>query len=101
MDILAEQPSQPRFLARVRATVRLRRLSPRTEQAYLSWILRYIHHHGTRHPVGMGEVEVLGFLNWLVVDRRVAHSTQMQALSALLFLYRDVLRRPLGATSGV
>jgi integron integrase len=81
--------------------MRLRRLSPRTERAYLAWILRYIRHHGTRHPATMGEAEVLGFLNWLVVDRRVAHSTQMQALSALLFLYRDVLRSPLGDLRGL
>jgi integron integrase len=81
--------------------MRLRRFSPRTEQAYLAWILRYIRHHDTRHPATMGETEVLDFLNWLVVDRHVAHSTQMQALSALLFLYRDVLRTPLGDLRGL
>ena len=81
--------------------MRLRRLTPRTEETYLAWILRYIRHHGTRHPGTMGETEVLEFLNWLVVDRRVAHSTQMQALSALLFLYRDVLRTPLGDLRGL
>jgi integron integrase len=81
--------------------MRLRRFSPRTAEAYLSWILRYIRHHDTRHPAGMGETEVLAFLNWLVVERRVAYSTQMQALSALLFLYRDVLRAPLGNLRGL
>jgi hypothetical protein len=89
----AKPPGSTRFLPQVRAAMRLRRLSPRTEETYLAWILRYLRHHGTRRPGTMGEPEVLGFLNWLVVDRRVAHSTQMQALSALLFLYRDVLRR--------
>jgi integron integrase len=81
--------------------MRLRRLSPRTQQSYLDWILRFIHHHEVRHPDTMGETHVLDFLNWLVVDRRVSHSTQMQALSALLFLYRDVLRRPLGDLRGL
>ena len=81
--------------------MRLRRLAPRTQQAYLDWIIRFIQHHDTRHPGTMGEAEVLGFLNWLVADRRVAHSTQMQALSALLFLYRDVLRTPLGDLRGL
>jgi integron integrase len=101
MDIPADQGPTRRFLPQVRAAMRLRRLSPRTEQAYLAWILRYIYHHDTRHPVTMGETEVLDFLNWLVVDRKVAHSTQMQALSALLFLYRDVLRKPLGDLRGL
>lgn len=76
-------------------------MSPRTEQAYLGWIRRYVHYHGTRHPAELGEGEVLAFLNWLVVDRRVAHSTQMQALSGLLFLYRDVVGRPLGEVRGL
>lgn len=88
-------------MARCRAAARLRRLSPRTEQAYLAWIRRFIIHHETRHPETLGEPEVLAFLNWLVVDRKVAYSTQMQALSALLFLYRDVLRRPLGDLRGL
>jgi hypothetical protein len=57
----------------------VRRLSPRTRQAYLAWIVRFIHHHDTRHPAAMGEAEVRDVLNWLVVDRKVAHSTQMQA----------------------
>lgn len=81
--------------------MQLRRLAPRTQQAYLDWILRFIRHHDTRHPNTMGETEVLGFLNWLVADRRVAHSTQMQALSALLLLYGDVLRTPLGDLRGL
>ena len=81
--------------------MRLRRLAPRTEATYLAWILRFIRHHGTRHPGSLGETEVLEFLNWLVVNRRVAHSTQMQALSALLFLYQEVLRTPLGDLRGL
>lgn len=81
--------------------MQLRRLSPRTAETYLAWIVRYIRHHDLRHPTRMGNTEVLEFLNWLVVQRRVGHSTQMQALSALLFLYRDVLRTPLGDLRGL
>jgi integron integrase len=81
--------------------MRLRRLSPRTMEAYLGWILRYIRHHGIKHPQTMGETDVLDFVNWLVVDRKVSHSTQMQALSALLFLYREVLRMPMGDLRGL
>ena len=101
VDMPAKPLGPTRLLAQVRSAMRLRRLSPRTEETYLAWMLRYIRHHGTRHPGTMGETEVLEFLNWLVVDRRVAYSTQMQALSALLFLYRDVLRTPLGDLRGL
>jgi integron integrase len=75
--------------------MRLRRYSPRTEHAYLGWIVRFIRFHRLRHPGRMGEREVADFLSWLAVERRVAAPTQVQALSALLFLYRDVLGRPL------
>ena len=101
MDSAAKPAQAPKLLPQVRATMRLRRLAPRTQQAYLDWIVRFIHYHDTRHPGTMGETEVLGFVNYLVTDRRVAHSTQMQALSALLFLYRDVLRTPLGDLRGL
>jgi integron integrase len=89
-------PAQPpRLLDRVRAAVRLRHYSRRTEQAYVGWIRRYIHFHGVRHPDEMGSVEVVEFLTDLAVRHRVAASTQNQALSALLFLYREVLGREL------
>lgn len=73
-----------------------RRLSQRTVQTYRRWIVRFIRFHGTRHPNRLGEVEVAAFLTWLAAERQVSASTQMQALSALLFLYEQVLRRPLG-----
>jgi integron integrase len=79
----------------VRAAVRRRHYSPRTEQAYVSWIRRYILFHGKRHPGEMGEQEVSRFLSSLATAGRVAASTQNQALSALLFLYDEVLRRKL------
>jgi len=75
--------------------MRLRRFSPRTERAYLSWIVRFIQFHGLKHPDKMAEPEVAAFLTYLAVERKVAASTQIQALSALLFLYSDVLGRRL------
>ncbi|HLV25970.1 MAG TPA: integron integrase [Gemmatimonadales bacterium] len=93
--------AKPKLLVQVREACRLRQLSPRTEQAYKSWIVRFVRFHRMRHPLEMGDAEVLVWLNYLTTQRCVAHSTQMQALSALLFLYRDVLRRPLGDLRGL
>ena len=76
--------------------MRARHLSPRTEQAYLGWIVRYIRYHGTRHPTELGESDIVAYLTYLADERRVARSTQMQALSALMVLYRDVLAMPIG-----
>ena len=84
-------PPKPRLLDRVREAVRSRHYSRRTEKAYVHWIKRYIFFHGKRHPAEMGAAEVAQFLTSLAVQDRVAASTQNQALSALLFLYRDVL----------
>jgi integron integrase len=86
----AETP-KPRLLDRVRAAVRIRHYSRRTEKAYVAWIRRYILFHGKRHPLEMGAPELTRFLTSLAVDGNVAASTQNQALSALLFLYRQVL----------
>ena len=86
-------PPKPRLLDRVREALRTRHYSPRTEEAYVAWIRRYIFFHGKRHPAELGGPEVTRFLTALAVEGRVAASTQNQALSALLFLYRDVLGR--------
>ncbi|MBK6688332.1 MAG: integron integrase [Deltaproteobacteria bacterium] len=75
----------------VRAALRVRHLSRSTEEAYVSWIKRYIQFHDFRHPKEMGAPEIEAFLSYLAVKRKVSASTQNQALSALLFLYRDVL----------
>lgn len=84
---------KPRLLDRVRAAIRARHYSRRTEKAYVAWIRRYIFFHGKRHPAEMGGRELTRFLTSLAVDGKVAASTQNQALSALLFLYREVLER--------
>ncbi|PWB59014.1 MAG: integron integrase [Nitrosomonadales bacterium] len=83
--------ASPRLLDQVRGKIRLKHYSIRTEQAYLDWIKRFICHFGKRHPNEMGAREVEVFLTWLAVEGRVAVSTQNQAKSALLFLYREVL----------
>ena len=88
-------PGQPRLLDRVRHAIRARHYSLRTEEAYVGWIRRYILFHKKRHPMEMGEVEINAFVTHLAVAEGVGASTQTQALSALLFLYRHVLEKPL------
>jgi hypothetical protein len=66
-------------------------LDPRTEQAYLAWIKRYITYCDLRHPATLGDDDVVAFLTYLVDRHHVARSTQIQALSAIMLLYRDVL----------
>jgi integron integrase len=82
----------PKLLEQLRDRIRLKHYSLRTEQAYVQWTKRYIFFHGKRHPAEMGKTEVEAFLTALAVERNVTASTQAQALSALLFLYREVLR---------
>ena len=84
-----------KLLDRVSEVIRLKHYSPRTEEAYVDWIRRYILFHDKRHPREMGAPEIEEFLTHLVVDRNVAASTQNQALHAILFLYRHVLRKDL------
>lgn len=89
------QVTPPRLMDQVRNAIRLKHYSLRTEQTYLHWIKRFIYFHGKRHPRDMGEPEVTAFLTHLARNRDVAASTQNQALSAILFLYRNVLQAPL------
>jgi len=96
----AGQPPR-KLLDRVRWHLRVKHYSIRTEQAYLDWIRRFILFHGKRHPDTMGEREVAAFLSHLAINRSVAASTQNQALSALLFLYGQVLQRKLEYLTGM
>lgn len=89
------------FLEAVRDLIRVKHLSYRTEETYLGWIRRYILFHDKRHPQEMGAAEVRAFLTDLAVERNVAAATQNQAFAALLFLYRDVLQKPLGDLDAV
>lgn len=84
-----------RLLDRVRAAIRVRHYSYRTEQQYVAWIRRYILFHGRRHPDVLGGPEVERFLSHLATERHVAAATQAQALAAILFLYKHVLNADL------
>lgn len=81
----------PRLLDELRSAIRIRHYSIRTEQAYVHWVAAFIRFHAMRHPRDMGAREVTVFLSHLATERDVAASTQQQALSALLFLYKHVL----------
>lgn len=94
-EAMLPNPHRPRLFDRVCATMRARHYSRRTEKAYVAWIRRFIVFHRKRHPLEMGAAEVTQFLSALVIDKNVAASTQNQALSAILFLYRDVLEQDL------
>jgi len=94
-------PQPPRLLDQVRAAIRVRHYSIRTEEAYVQWIKRYIYFHGKQHPRDLHESHVTAFLTHLATERNVAASTQNQALCAIVFLYRHVLKRELGSFEGL
>jgi integron integrase len=92
----ATPPSKPKLLDQIRDVIRRKHYSFRTEQTYLDWTRRFILFHGKRHPREMAEAEITEFLTFLACEGKVAASTQNQALSALLFLYKEVLRQEIG-----
>ncbi|VDA98991.1 Integron integrase IntI2 [Olavius algarvensis spirochete endosymbiont] len=96
VDKPASRSRPPKLLDQMREALRSRHYSRRTEQTYCQWVKRYIHFHHVRHPAEMAEPEINAFLTHLAVKEKVAASTQNQALSALLFLYRHVLGREVG-----
>jgi integron integrase len=91
-----EEPPVSELMSQMSAALRSRHYSRRTEQAYCLWVRRFIRFHGVRHPAEMAEPEINAFLTALAVDQHVSASTQTQALSALVFLYRHVLGREVG-----
>jgi len=95
------QHQPPKLLEQVREVIRVRHYSLRTEETYLRWTKRFILFHGKRHTREMGVQEVQQFLSHLAVEGRVAASTQSQALSALLFLYQQVLKQDIGSIDEV
>lgn len=103
METAVNRRSKPKLLDQLRGKVRVKHYSIRTEQAYVDWARRYILFHDKRHPRDMGATELEAFLTHLAQKRRVSASTQNQARSALLFLYKEVLGIQLpwldGATS--
>jgi integron integrase len=94
-------PALSQLLDRVRAAVRARGYSRHTEKAYVAWIRRFVLYHGGVHPDRLGRPQVGGFLAFVGMSGRVSPSTQNQAFSALLFLYREVLGRALRGLEGV
>jgi len=93
--------AEPKLLDQVRQAIRTRHYSPRTEETYGGWIKRFILYHNKRHPAQMGEQEIARFLSSLASESRVSASTQNQSLNAVLFLYREVLRKEIGYVNGV
>jgi len=87
---------KPKLLDQVRDAIRRKHYSIRTEQSYLNWIKRYIYFHNKKHPAEMDGRHVTSFLTYLAVKQKVASSTQNQALCALVFLYRYVIKKELG-----
>ena len=100
LNVLPTQ-RKPKSPDQVRDLMRLRHYSIHTERCYCDWITRFIRYHGKRHPREMAEAEVTAFLTHLAREGNVAASTQNQALSALLFLYKEVLEEEIGWLEGV
>lgn len=101
VSLRGQQPSavprvKPKLLDQLCEALRSRHYSRRTEQTYRLWVKRYICFHNVRHPAEMVEPEINAFLTHLAVKGKVSASTQNQALSALLFLYRHVIGREIG-----
>ncbi len=84
------------FLNEIRAGIRLRNYSIRTEKAYVGWAKRFIRFHGNTHPAEIHDAEVVDFLTHLAVNRHVSANTQNQALNALVFMYRHVIKHARG-----
>lgn len=86
------EPQKPRLLEQARQSMRLRHFSLKTEKSYIYYIRDFILFHQKRHPKDMGVDEIRAYLSYLAIGRKVAASTQNVALSALLFLYKQVLK---------
>ncbi len=101
--VLGVEPGRdrPRLYDRVVGVLRAKHYSPRTAEAYLGWIGRFVRFHQRRHPLELGAEDVNAFLTHLAKDRHVAAATQNQALAAILFLYKRVLERPLPRVEGI
>lgn len=96
METSEDKSRQPKLLDQLRESLRSRHYSRRTEETYCHWVKRFILFHHIRHPAEMGEPEINAFLTHLAVKENVSSSTQTQALCAVLFLYRHVIKREIG-----
>ncbi|HSL89792.1 MAG TPA: phage integrase N-terminal SAM-like domain-containing protein, partial [Ignavibacteriaceae bacterium] len=86
----------PKLLDQVRAYLRVKHYSPKTEEAYINWIKRFIYFHNKRHPKEMGSEEIREFISHLANKKRVSSATQNQALQGVLFLYKNILNKDVG-----
>lgn len=93
--------AKSKLLSRIRTEARRKNYSYHIEQAYNGWIVRFIYFHDLKHPSELSEVEVVEFLNHLVLDREVSAITQEQAKSAIHFLYDHVIVQPLNPLKGI
>jgi len=101
LDYTISKSQKPKLLDQVRFAIRTKHYSYRTEKTYVQWIRRFILFHNKRHPVEMDETEIGQYITHLAVNRYVAASTPNQALCAILFLYNEVLRKPIGELNQV
>jgi integrase len=101
LAVNAPPSPKPKLLDQVRQAIRTRHCSSKTEESYVHWIKRFIFFHNRRHPTEMGEKEIAQFLSNLASELHVSAATQNQASNALLFLYRDVLRKEIEYVDGV
>ncbi len=100
-DPVPDTPTEPKLLDQLRGRLRVKHYSIRTEQAYVDWVRRFVLFHDKRHPRDLGQIEVEAFLTDMAVRRRVSASTQNQAKSAILFLYKEVINKELPWLNGV
>src|SRR5262245_28324923 len=98
---MPQAPRPKKLLDQMRDVLRTQHYAIRTEHAYVDWAKRFMLFHQKRHPTAMGRVEIEAFLPHVAVDRHIAASTQNQALSALLFLYKAVLHQEVGSVDAV
>ena len=101
VDAMRPRAGRPRLLQQLRLALRVHHYSPRTEEAYVGWVRRYVRFHGLRHPEELGHDAIGQFLSALADRAKLSASSQTQALSALIFLYREVLGEDLGAVVGL
>jgi site-specific recombinase XerD len=92
---------KPKLLTQLSEVIRLKHYSLKTEKSYIHWCRRFIIFHKKRHPKEMNTQEVQAFLNYLAVDQHVSASTQNQALNAIVFLYKNVIKKELGTIDAI
>ncbi|AFN73824.1 Integrase [Melioribacter roseus P3M-2] len=99
--IFKETKDKPKLLNQVRMALRTNHYSLKTEEAYIGWIKRYILYHNKRHPNEMGAEEIKKFISFLANEKNVSSSTQNQALNAILYLYKNIIKKEINFVDGI